>query len=85
MRIAMVFTKYDRKFRIVSLKKKPLTHKVSKALATSRKTAPVSLISSKLLLTLSTRRVSGSVVPSLGGTRTDHIAAVRAPLLLLGP
>jgi hypothetical protein len=52
----MHFTGLDGKFRIVRLQKRPLTNTVSKASATSRKTAPVSFLSSDFLLTLSTRR-----------------------------
>jgi hypothetical protein len=43
-----------------------LSHTASKALATSKKNAPVSRLSSKFLLTLLTRRVSCSVVLCLG-------------------
>jgi hypothetical protein len=46
----------------VSLWRRPLTHTVSKALASSRKTAPVSRLSSKFLLAPSTRRASCRVV-----------------------
>jgi hypothetical protein len=42
-------------FKTVSLYRRPLTHTVSKALATSKKTAPVSRLSSEFLLTLSQR------------------------------
>jgi hypothetical protein len=45
---------------------RPLIHTVSKALATSRKTAQVSRLPSKFLLTFSTRRASCSVVLCLG-------------------
>ena len=44
-----VLTRYEGKLRVVSLYRRPSTHTVSKALATSRKTAPVSRLSPKFL------------------------------------
>jgi hypothetical protein len=58
----MVLKRYEGKFRIVSLKRRPSTHTGSKALATSKKPAPVSLFSSMFLDTLSTSRVTCSAV-----------------------
>jgi hypothetical protein len=62
----MVFTRQNWKFRVVSLKSRPLTHTVSKASATSGKTAPSSHPLSTFLLTLSTRRPTCSVVLFMG-------------------
>ena len=58
------FTRYDGNSSMVSLKRRPSIHKESKALATSRKTAPVRSFSSKFILTLSTNRASSKVVLS---------------------
>jgi hypothetical protein len=55
---AIILTSYEGKFRAVNLKRRPSTQTVSKALATSRKIAPVILSSPKFLVTLSTRRAS---------------------------
>jgi hypothetical protein len=57
----------------------PLTHNLSKALATSRKTAPVSRLSSKFLLTLSTRRASCSVMLCPG--QNPNCSSRSSPLL----
>jgi hypothetical protein len=62
----MVFSRWDGKFRIVSLYRWPLDHTVSKALATSRKTESVCHLSTNYLLTLSTRLASCSLVLCLG-------------------
>jgi hypothetical protein len=62
----MVFTRQDGKFMMDSLWRRPLTLTVSKALATYRKTAPVSLFSTIFLLILSTRRANCRVVLQLG-------------------
>jgi hypothetical protein len=51
---------------MVRLWRRTLTHAVSKAVVTSRKTAPVSLFPSKFLLILSIRRAVCSVVLCLG-------------------
>ena len=57
---------YGRKLRSVSLYRRPSIQTVSKTLATSRKTAPVSLFSPKFLVILSTRRASCNDVLCLG-------------------
>jgi hypothetical protein len=63
-RYDVVFTRWDGKFRTVSLYRSPLFHKVSEALATCRETASVGRLSSKFLLTFPIRRASCSFVLS---------------------
>jgi hypothetical protein len=60
----MLFTRQDGKIRVVSLKTRPLTHTVSKALATYKKIGQVSC--RQFLLTLSITRTSCIVVIWLG-------------------
>jgi hypothetical protein len=79
------FQQQDGKLRTVSLYRRPLTHTVSKALATSRKTAPVSRLSSKFLLTLSQRGPAAASCCAWVGTQTARRAAVRVCLLPGGP
>jgi len=65
-----VWTRYDWKFKIVSLKRRLSIQMASKALATSRKTATVSLFSANFLIILSTRRVNCKDVLCLDRNRT---------------
>ena len=62
----MVFTRYEGKLRSVSFLRRQSTHTISKALAISRKTASVSLFSSKFLDTISTRWSSCNAVLCFG-------------------
>jgi hypothetical protein len=82
--LGAVFTRQGGKFRMVCFKSRPLTHDVE-GLGASTKTAPVSLFSSQFGLTLSTRRVSCSVVMCLGRTPTARDAAACAHFLPGGP
>lgn len=54
----MSFTRYYGKFSTLSLQRRPSAYTLSKALATSHKTAPVNLLSSENLPTLSSRHAS---------------------------
>ena len=58
----MIFRRYEGKLRSVSLLRRQSTHTISKALATSRKTASVCLFSSEFLDTISTRWASCNAV-----------------------
>ena len=62
----MVFTRYERKLRTVSMWRIPSIRTISNFLATSGRTVPVSLFSSKFLGTISTRRAICSAVLCLG-------------------
>jgi hypothetical protein len=48
----IILTRYEGNFTTVTLKRRPLTQTVLKALATARKIAPVSLFSPRFLVTL---------------------------------
>lgn len=65
----MVFTKQAGQFSMPSLYRRP-ARRMAKAVATSRKTASLSILLSKFLLTVPKRRTSCSVVSSLG--RNPH-------------
>ena len=62
----LVLTRYEGKLRIVNLSRRPSTHTLSKASATSRKPASIIVFTWKFLDTLSTRLASCSVVLCLG-------------------